>query len=99
MTIKANLDEKLKRIDDTIQNLEHTAQQYAAGIDRENAFLSAFRKYSPITKLTRPMLVELVKEIRIHEESQLEILLNFQDEREALTEYLDMNRDVLEACD
>ena len=96
MTIKANLNEKLKNMDESIRNLEHTARQYAAGIGRDNAFLSAFRKYSPIQQLTRPMLVELVKEIQTHEDGQVEILLNFQQEQQALTAYLDMNRQTLE---
>ena len=97
MTIKANLNEKLKTIDESIRNLEHTARQYATGIDRDNAFLSAFRKYSPITALTRPMLVELVKEIQVHENGRVEILLNFQQEQQALAAYLDMNREAPEA--
>ena len=96
MTIKANLNEKLKTMDESIQNLEHTARQYAAGIGRDNAFLSAFRKYSPIQQLTRAMLVELVKEIQIHEDGRVEILLNFQQEQQALAVYLDMNRQTLE---
>ena len=96
MTIKANLNEKLKNMDKAIQNLEHTARQYAAGIGRDNAFLSAFRKYSPIQQLTRAMLVELVREIRIHEDAPPEIQLHFQQERKALIEYLDMNQDALE---
>ena len=100
MTIKANLNEKLKTMDESIQNLEHTARQYASGIDRDNAFLTAFRKYSPITGLTRPMLVELVKEILVHEDGRVEILLNFQQEQQALAAYLDMNREALaeESC-
>lgn len=94
MTIKANLNEKLKTMDESIENLEHTARQYATGIDRNNPFLAAFRKYTPITTLTRPMLVELVKEILIHENAEPEIRLQFQEEQQAITEYLDMNRDV-----
>lgn len=97
MTIKASLNEKLKTIDESIRNLEHTARQYASGIDRDNAFLSAFRKYSPINALTRPMLVELVKEIQVHENGRVEILLNFQQEQQVLAAYLDMNREAPEA--
>ena len=45
------------------------------------------------------MLTELVHEIRIFEGGRIEIVLNFQDELQALTDYLDLNRDVLEeAC-
>ena len=45
------------------------------------------------------MLTELVHEIRIYEVGRLEILLNFRDELQTLTDYLDLNRDALEeAC-
>ena len=94
MTIKANLNEKLKTMDESIENLEHTARQYATGIDRNNPFLAAFRKFTPITTLTRPMLVELIKEILVHENGEPEIRLQFQEEQHAIAEYLDMNRDV-----
>ena len=96
MTIKANLDRRLTDIDDTIQDLERTAHQYAAGIGRENAFLSAFRTYGTIPQLTRRMLVELVREIRVHEKDNIQIELNLQDEHARLTEYLEMNRTVIE---
>ena len=94
MTIKANLNEKLKTMDKSIENLEHTARQYATGIDRNNPFLATFRKFGPITNLTRPMLVELVKEILVHENAEPEIRLQFQEEQQAIAEYLDMNQDV-----
>ena len=45
------------------------------------------------------MLTELVHEIRIYEGNRIEIILNFQDELQALSDYLDLNRDALEeAC-
>lgn len=97
LTIKANLNEKVEQLDEMIKNLESTADQYAKGLDQENAFLAHFRKYGNITELTRPMLVELVKEIRVHEEGRLEITLNFQDEYAQLIEYLEMNRDVIQS--
>lgn len=93
-TLKASLADKVEQLDAVIRNLEATAQQYTKGVDSGNSFLAHFRKYGTIQALTRPMLVELVKEILVHEGGRLEITLNFQDEYKALVEYLEMNRDI-----
>ena len=96
ITIKSNLNDKLERLDAAILSLETTAKQYESGVDCENAFLANFRKYGTIMELTRPMLLELVKEIRVYDENRIEIELNFRDEFAQLMEYLEMNRDVIE---
>ena len=44
------------------------------------------------------MLTELVHEIRVYEGGRLEIVLNFQDELQALAAYLDQNQDILDAA-
>ena len=98
VTIKSNLSEKTKKLDITIQNLEDTAKQYESGVDRENPFLANFRKYGTITELSRPMLLELVKEIRVYDENRIEIELNFRDEYARLMEYLQMNKDTVESA-
>ena len=98
MTIKANLSKKLERLDETIQNLERTAKQYESGVDGENGFLANFRKYGTITELTRPMLLELVKEVRVYDENRIEIELNFRDEYAQLMEYLQMNKNAIESA-
>lgn len=98
LTIKANLSEKIEKLDGSIQNLEATAVQYESGVDSENAFLANFRKYGTITELTRPMLLELVKEIRVYDENRVEIELNFRDEFAQLMEYLELNKDTVESA-
>lgn len=98
VTIKANLSEKIEKLNVTIQHLEDTADQYKTGVDSENAFLSGFHKYGTITELTRPMLLELVKEIRVYDENRIEIELNFRDEFAQLMEYLEMNQEAIESA-
>lgn len=94
LTLKADLKGRLNTLDTSIAKLRQTAEQYAGNPEQENEFLAQFRSYHNFTGLTRPMLVELVKEIRIYEGGRLEIVLNFQDEMKALAEHLDMNREV-----
>lgn len=98
VTIKANLSEKIEKLNVTIQHLEDTADQYQAGVDGENAFLAGFRKYGTIRSLTRPMLLELVKEIRVYDENRIEIELNFRDEFAQLMKYLEMNQEAIESA-
>ena len=98
VTIKAKLSEKIEKLDHAIQNLEDTAKQYESGVDQENAFLTNFRKYGTITELTRPMLMELVKEIRVYDKDRVEIELNFRDEFTHLIEYLEINRKSIESA-
>jgi len=98
VTIKDNLTAKIEKLNVTIQHLEDTADQYQSGVDSENAFLASFRKYGTIRSLTRPMLLELVKEIRVYDENRIEIELNFRDEFAQLIEYLEINQDVIESA-
>ena len=99
LSLREDLTGKIQTLDTTIEKLHQTAAQYAGNPEQENEFLAHFRKYRNFTELTRPMLTELVHEIRIYEGGRLEILLNFRDELQTLTDYLDLNRDALEeAC-
>ena len=100
LTLKADLSARIRTLDDSISRLRQTVEQYESGMEENNAFLNHFRKYRNLTCLNRSMLVELVQEIRIYEGGRLEILLNFQDELQALTDYLDRNREAQEdgAC-
>ena len=84
LDLKADLNSKLQTLDHSIQKLRDTAGGSAVDADQENAFLSHFRKYRNFTELTRPMLTELVQEIRIYEGGRLEIILRFQDALKAL---------------
>ena len=95
LSLKADLQSKIQSLDTTIQKLQETADQYALGMEQENAFLVHFQKYRNLTELTRPILTELVQEIRIYEGGRVEIIPNFQEEMRALTDYLELNRDVL----
>lgn len=97
LSLKADIQAKLQTLDGSIEKLHQTAEQYAQGPEQDNEFLAHFKQYRNFTELTRPMLVELVREIRVYEGGRLEIVLNFQDELQTLTEYLELNREALEA--
>ena len=87
-TLKADLNARLQALDSTIEKLQESIGAYDSGTEQENAFLTSFKKHRNFTELSRSMLVELVREIRIYEGGRLEIVLNFQDELKALADDL-----------
>ena len=93
LTLKAELQTRLEGLDSAIEKLRRTAGELDGDPARENEFFAHFRKYRSFTGLTRPMLTELVREIRVYEGARVEIVLNFQDELQALTEYLERSRE------
>ena len=94
MLIKANLNEKISALDAMIANLEKSAEQISQGVTEENEFIAHFKKYGSFDTLTRPMLIELVDEIRVHEGNIIEIDLKFQDAYKQVIEYIELNRDI-----
>jgi prefoldin subunit 5 len=61
------------------------------GIDVENPFLSTFRQYKNIDKLTREVLVELVEQIKVYDNGNISVKFKFSDESRRRCEYIDMN--------
>ncbi len=98
LVIKANLSERITALDAMIANLEKTAQQYDNGVTKDNEFISHFIKYQNIDCLTRPMLVELVDEILVHEGGRIEVNLKFKDAYEQVIEYIEMNQEIVESA-
>ena len=98
LSLKADFGSRIQTLDESIDKLRRTAAQYEDGMEDSNAFLTHFRKYRNLTELTRPMLTELVHQIRVYEGGRLEIILNFQDELQALAAYLEQNQDILDAA-
>lgn len=49
-------------------------------VDTENPFITAFKKYENIDKLTRKILIELVEYIKVHEGGDISIKFKFADD-------------------
>lgn len=95
LIIKANLNEKVAALDAMIANLQKNADEYKAGVTEENEFIAHFIKYRNIDGLTRPMLVELVKEILVYEGGRIEVTLKFQDAYQQVVDYIEMNKEAI----
>ena len=72
-------------------NLQMEQSELEKGVDIENPFLAAFRKYENIDKLTREILIELVDYIKVYEGGDISIRFKFADEYRRVTEYIEAN--------
>lgn len=79
LMLKSNMTEKIKELEQSLAIMEEQYQKSKNGIIQENAFVENFKKYGEIKKLTRPMLVELLDTILVHENGEITIRWNFKD--------------------
>lgn len=80
-----------KEITTTIKKLQNERAEQENGVDTENPFLVAFRKYENVTTLSREILIELVDSITVHEGGNISIVLRFADELRRVQEYIEVN--------
>lgn len=92
LRIRANLQEKLKKIDSMIEKLKAQAQD--VDVAPKNSFVEHFIKFRNVDCLTRPMLVELIDIILVHEGGRITIKVKFADEFERVFELLEQDKDI-----
>ena len=76
LLLKANLDEKIAKLDRMIEKLMRSRSEAAR---QENDFVAHFKRYKNIDRLTRPMLVELIDSIEVYEDNRITIKVRFLD--------------------
>ncbi len=91
LTFKGEFQQKLDALEGQLARLRESDRRLEDAC-RENAFLTHFREQGRLERLTRPVLTELVKEIRVHEGGRVEIDLNFTDAFQELIETLDAHK-------
>ncbi len=94
LSLKAGFNERIAVLDESIAKVKQNIEQIANGVDDDNEFIAHFKKYGNFEKLTRPMLVELVDEIRVHEGNKIEIDLKFKDAYKQVLEYIELNQEI-----
>ena len=92
--IRADLNGKLQKLDAAIANLEQTQAQLNDEDLAENGFAEHFMKYRNIDTLTRPMLIELIDKILIHEDGKITIKVKFADAFEAMLDCIETQSEV-----
>lgn len=92
MMLKANISTQIEVLDEIITNLEKTDKEYHINLSADNEFVSHFKKYHGIQKLTRPMLVELIDVIYVHEGGRINVKIKQADAFENLLDYIEDHR-------
>jgi len=82
---------KAEQLRTVISNLVAERTKSEKGVDVENPFLSAFRRYESITTLSRELLLELVDRVKIYEGGDICVVFKHRDELQRVAEYIDIN--------
>ncbi len=89
--MSADYEEQAAAINEVIDNLTVEKAELENGINAESPCLTAFKKYENIDSLTREVLIELVEQIKIHENGNISVSLKFADQFRRMMEYVEIN--------
>ena len=89
--MKEDYEQQAKALEEVLQTLRAEQAELENGMDAENPFLTAFRQYQNIDKLTRDILIELVDHIKVYEGGNISIVFRFADELRRVKEFIELN--------
>ena len=92
--IRANLNEKIEKLNAMINNLEAAQAQLDSAGAELNSLAEHFIKHRNIEALTRTLIVELIDKILVHEGGKITIKVNFSDAFEAALEYSEQQKEI-----
>ena len=89
LALKENMGEKVKKLDEKITDFEKMLESDDSTQTAENDFITHFKQYGKIDKLTRPILTELVDSILVHTDGNITINFKFKDAFEQIVDYIE----------
>lgn len=89
LALKENMGEKVKKLDEKIFDFERMLESDNTAQTAGNDFISHFKQYGKIDKLTRPILTELVDSILVHSDGNITINFKFKDAYEQIVDYIE----------
>lgn len=89
--MRADYEKEEAALHEMIQRLLEERKEEENGVNTENPFLVAFRKYENITELSRDILIELIDCIKIHEGGNISIVFRFADELNRIVDFIEVN--------
>ena len=95
LQLKEQLNEKISGLERSLASLQKSQDEFSNGLPDDNAFLTHFTQYGRIESLTRPLLVELVDKIYIHEGGKITIKFKFEDAYEQVFEFINLNYEAI----
>ena len=87
--LKADMTQKVNTLEKKISEYEKRIENSQEGKAEENDFISHFKQYGKINKLTRPILTELVDSILVHTDGNITINFKFKDAYQQIVEYVE----------
>jgi DNA invertase Pin-like site-specific DNA recombinase len=90
-------DDQAQQYAGKIPVLQEEIRKLESETGRENIFVERFSKQSGITELTRSIVEEFVKEIKVFAADRIEIVFNYADEYEKIAETLKQPKSKLRA--
>jgi len=85
-TENGRLTEQIAEYTDMIKTLENKIRELNVKSGQENIFVERFSKHTGIQELSREIVDEFIKAIRIHAADRIEIVLNYADEYKKIAE-------------
>ena len=93
--LKQKYSSQAEQLKITIQNIQSEYQVMAKGILKNDPYLAYFLKYKNVKELNRGILVDLVKNIYIHQGGEISIEFNFADQHRRIVEWIENNQNEL----
>ena len=92
--IKLFLFLMIEMLDGMLEHLESILAQLDYESLHKNGFVEHFMNYRNIDSLTRPMLVELIDKILVHEGGKITIKVKYADAFEAMLDCLEQQKEI-----
>ncbi len=84
-------EQQIVALGEVLKNLHAEREELQNGITAESPCLVVFKKFETIDKLTREVLIELVDQIKVHENGNISVKFKFADELRRVMEYIEIN--------
>ncbi len=91
LRLKADYAARIDEVAKAVQKIRDDCDVIAGGVTADNPYFLEFKKYRNISRLKRDMLVDLVDSISVHKNGEIEILFNFADQHQRITDFIENN--------
>lgn len=86
MRMKSSFEEKISHLKQIIQAIQKEIEEKENNNDIVMPYLETFLEYKSTKELTRPMLIDLVERIEVHEDKSISINFRFADVHDKITQ-------------
>jgi hypothetical protein len=84
-------ERQMAEINAILNRLTEERKKLQNNADPEDAYLTAYRKFKTLNKLTREVLMELVDHIKVHENGNISVKFQFADELREGMEHIEID--------